>query len=257
VVDQLQEVFVDDWYFAANEDVTTAEYFGRWHQRRVFDRMTTLLRRVEAPSGDEAAVADSLPPGLAYDPPRSAPEEPASCAVVASGPHTEQNSIHDAFFTAITQAVHRVYIMTPYFIPDVSIMTALRTAVYRGVDVRVLLPMKIDVPLARLAARSYYRILLRAGVRIYEYAPCILHGKTIVIDDDLAVVGSANMDIRSFKLNFELSCFLRSRALARDLTDLFLKDLELSREITLPEMENRSRGAKLLEAAAHLISPLI
>ncbi|MEX0643540.1 MAG: cardiolipin synthase [Pirellulales bacterium] len=231
VVDQLQEVFADDWYFATGEDIMTAQHFGRWR---------------DLPQELSLHNADGTEP-----PPD------AQCDVVASGPHTPQNSAHDVIFVAITQAVRRVWIMTPYFIPDSDMLTALRTAVYRGVDVRVLLPEKIDQPIARLAARSYYEVLLQAGVKIYEYLPGVLHGKTMLFDDELSLVGSANMDIRSFKLNFEISCLVLSRSLAGQLAALFEKDLGQSREITLADMENRSRWAKLVESAAHLLSPMI
>jgi cardiolipin synthase len=220
-VDQIQEVFVDDWYFAVGEDVTKSKYFGRWQE--------TLASEKDSPA----------------------------CAVVASGPHTITNSLHDAFFIAITRANKRVWITTPYFIPDPAILTALRTAVYRGVDVRVLVPEQSDQRLVRLASRSYYPQLLESGVRIYEYIPAILHSKTILFDDELSVVGSANIDIRSFKLNFELSCFINDARLAQELAKLFEKDVKDSRTIKLADLEKRSLPAKLLEAAAHLFSPLL
>jgi cardiolipin synthase len=222
-VDQLQEVFVDDWFFALGEDVTKPRYFGHWQEA--------------------LAGADKKPT--------------AACAVVASGPHTTSNSIHDAVFIAITRANKRVWITTPYFIPDASILTALRTAVYRGVDVRVLAPEQTDARLVRLASRSYYPQLLESGVKIYEYKPAILHSKTILFDDELSAVGSANMDIRSFKLNFELNCFVNDGELARRLAGLFEKNLRDSRQIKLADLENRSLPAKLIESAAHLFSPLL
>jgi cardiolipin synthase len=231
VVDQLQEVFADDWYFATGEDIMTAQHFGRWRK---------------VPEGLAIRNADG-----------SEPPADAECDVIASGPHTPQNSAHDAIFVAITQAAQRVWIMVPYFIPDSDMLTALRTAVYRGVDVMLLLPLKIDQPIARLAARSYYEVLLQAGVRIYEYQPGILHGKAILFDDELSLVGSINMDIRSFKLNFEISCLVLSRTLAKQLAALFERDLRDSREITLADMENRSPVSKLVESAAHLLSPMI
>lgn len=235
-VDQLQEVFVDDWYFAAGEDITNKRYFGRWR-----DDESNSQERGEGGSelSDEAMSAD------------------ATCAIVASGPHTMNNSLHDALFISLTRARRRIYITTPYFIPDPSILTALRTAVYVGVDVRILLPEKSDAPLVRLAARSYYSSLLQAGVRLYEYQPAILHSKSLVIDDDISVVGSANMDLRSFKLNFEATCFVENRALAERLTEIFHRDLRSSREITLKEMADRTHWTKITEAAAHLFSPMM
>lgn len=231
-VDQLQEVFVDDWFFACGEDITSKRYFGKWRE-------------------DDAAAGESAEVNTGSD------GADATCAVVASGPHTANNSLHDALFISLTRARRRVYITTPYFIPDQAIMTALRTAVYRGVDVRVLLPGKSDAPWVRLAARSYYSHLLRAGVRLYEYQPTILHAKSVLFDDDVSVVGSANMDLRSFKLNFEATCFIQSRRLAARLAAVFQQDLRASREVTLKEMANRTRWAKVTEAAAHLFSPMM
>lgn len=223
VLDQLQEVFADDWYFATKRDFTSADYFGRW-------------RRRGAESHDGHAAA---------------------CGLILSGPQTEVNLTHEAFFLAITTAKNRIALTTPYFVPDQSILHALRAAVYRGVDVRLLVPEKSDAPLVRLAGRSYYPELLRSGVKIYEYHGCILHSKTGVFDDDRSFIGSANMDIRSFRLNFELSCFLKSRALCGELSAIFERDLEQSHEVTLESVQRNSYFSRLAESAAHLMSPLL
>jgi cardiolipin synthase len=245
-VDQLQEVFVDDWYFASGEDITNRRFFGQWREGQPEDKpIEATPQRSRKRGKRDGELADDR---MAAD---------AICAIVASGPHTMNNSLHDALFISLTRARKRIYITTPYFIPDSSIMTALRTAVYLGVDVRVLLPAKTDAPLVRLAARSYYSSLLQAGVRLYEYQPAILHSKSLLIDDDVSVVGSANMDLRSFKLNFEATCFVENRSLAARLADVFDSDLEQSREVTLEEMQNRTRWSKLTEAAAHLFSPMM
>jgi len=223
VVDQLQEVFAEDWYFAAREDFTGVEYFGGWRD------------------GDGAEVG---PPN-------------AMCGLVASGPHTELNLTHEAFFSAIGHAERRVYLTTPYLVPDQVILAALRTAVLRGVDVRILVPWENDEPLVRLASRSYYLELLRYGVRIFEYHGRMMHAKSAAIDDDLSFVGSANMDIRSFRLNFELNCFVKGAVLNRQMTEVFLRDLAHSREVTLEDIEQSSYVARLVEATAHLLSPLL
>jgi cardiolipin synthase len=243
-VDQLQEVFVDDWYFASGEDITNKRYFGKWRE----DEET--IRHEHAVENSDAAneVSEHVDQGDAELSPTAMAGD-AACAVVASG--------HDALFISLTHARKRIYITTPYFIPDPAILTALRTAVYLGVDVRILLPAKTDAPLVRLAARSYYSALLHAGVRLYEYQPSILHAKSLVIDDNLSVVGSANMDLRSFRLNFEATCFVESKSLAARLTEVFQRDLKSSREVTLKEMNNRTRWTKVTEAAAHLFSPMM
>lgn len=223
VVDQLQEVFTDDWHFAKGKEFELAEHFGRWAK---FDEEGT---------------------GYA----------PAVCGVVASGPHTELNMMHEAFFMAINAATQRIWLTTPYFIPDLTILAALRTAVFRGVDVRLLVPEQSDNRLVKMASRSYYPELLRSGVRIFEYADGILHAKTAVLDDDMSIVGSANVDIRSFRLNFELNCIVKNVALARRLAELFEQDMGHSREVTCESLERSSYVSRLCEAAAHLMSPLL
>ena len=160
-------------------------------------------------------------------------DDKAVCSILASGPHTPHNFTHDALFLSLAQAKRRVYITTPYLIPEESTFAALRTAVYRGVDVRLLVPSISDAWIVQWAGRSYYPDLLSAGIRLYEYLPTILHAKSVVIDDDLSIVGSANIDVRSFRLNFEASCLTRSKPLAHRLLDLF------SRISTQPRSDHR------------------
>lgn len=222
VVDQLQEVFADDWHFAAGENLTDRRYFGRWSPRQ---------------EGD--------------------PGDPATCAVLGSGPETEEMVLRDALFIAITEAQERIYITTPYFIPDPATLVALRTAVYRGVDVRILVPGMSDVKLVQLAARSYYEDLLEAGVKIYEYQPKMLHAKILLFDHKLSVLGSANLDNRSLKLNFEISVFLGSVEVNRRLCELFLGEIEESREVHLEDCVQSSHGARLKQALANLLGPLL
>jgi cardiolipin synthase len=217
-VDQLQEIFADDWYYATHEDLVEQDYFGQW--------------------------SETHEPG-------------AACATIASGPDSRYSPIHDAIFVAINQCKRRLYVMTPYFIPTRALQAALRAAVYRGVDVRILLPAKSDVMLVRYAARSYYADLLELGVRIYEYQPAMLHAKVTVFDDELVLVGSANLDSRSFRLNFEASTFVASRELNEEITNRFLSDLERSEEIDLVELQARHWASKLRDATAHLMSPLL
>lgn len=224
VIDQLQEIFIEDWYFATNEDLVNPKYFGAWTVR-------------ESESG-AANAAD------------------ASCAVIASGPDMKINATLEAFFMAINRANERIWVITPYFAPDPSILASLRSAVYRGVDVRLILPARSDVPLVRLAARSYYPILIEAGVRIFEFDGAVLHAKGIVFDKELSVLGSANFDVRSFRLNFEASCFIGSKRMNDRMSELFLADLKNSQEITAEDLKNQPLWLKITEAAVHLMSPL-
>ncbi len=227
VIDQLQETFAEDWFFATNREIVAPQIFCQWQ----------------------------TPEGLAKLP---APNDAhAVCSLLASGPHTPHNFTHDAMFLAITQAQQRIYITTPYLIPEESTLAALRTAVYRGVDVQVMVPAKNDVRLVQWAGRSYYPDLLGAGIRLFEFEPNILHAKSVIIDDDLSIVGSANIDVRSFRLNFEASCLARSKPLNQRLYDLFLSNLRQSHEVTHDDLRKHSYLAQLGDAAAHLLSPLL
>jgi cardiolipin synthase len=221
-VDQLQEVFAEDWYFSSGEDFADTDYFGQWR--------------------------DSPHPPRGHG---------AVCGIVPSGPHTEYNFTHEAFFIALNRAEKRIWITTPYFIPDQTIVAALRTAVFRGVDVRLLVPERSDHLLVDWASRSFYPVLLQAGVRIFHYSDGLMHAKTILLDDDLSIIGSANLDLRSFRLNFEISCFVESTALAGELQAMFERFVADSREISWEEIERASPVYRVLEAAAHLLSPLL
>jgi cardiolipin synthase len=190
--------------------------------------------------------------------PDTAPPLPGGCelAVVASGPDTEP-WIHDAFFVAITQAKRRILLVTPYFIPTPAFVTALRTASGRGVDVRVVLPSASDVMLVTWASRSYYRQLVQAGVRIFEYPGPMLHAKALVLDDELSSVGTANVDSRSYSLSFEVSCLIANEQLNRELSQWIADLVLVSREADLKALDRKGAPQKVLESAAHLLSPLL
>lgn len=144
----------------------------------------------------------------------------------------------------------RLWVTTPYFAPPIGALDILSDAVKRGVDVRLLLPGKSDVALIRHAAHGTYSKLLRAGVRIFEYQPAILHAKTMVVDGQIGVVGSANLDFRSLWLNAECNLLLFSHDTATALEDSFTHDLEHSEEITLAQWKLRSLKHRLLDATA-------
>ncbi|HEY5937344.1 MAG TPA: cardiolipin synthase, partial [Kofleriaceae bacterium] len=177
--------------------------------------------------------------------------------IVASGPDRDQMSIHRTFFTAFTRATSRLWVTTPYFVPDESTLTALCTAAQRRLDVRLVIPRRSDSRLVDLAARSYIPELVASGVQVYEYLPRFIHAKTIVIDDDLAVVGTANLDNRSFRLNFEVVALLFDRGINAELATAFETDLRESRRIEPAELDRKSFRRRLGEASARLLSPLL
>ncbi|NOZ87665.1 MAG: cardiolipin synthase [Deltaproteobacteria bacterium] len=177
--------------------------------------------------------------------------------IMASGPDMNWSAIHYLYFTAISTAEKNVRITTPYFVPDEPLLLALRTSSLRGIDVEILVPGKTDLPLVTFAGRSYYEDLLDVGVKIHEYQPRVLHAKVLTVDQRFAGLGSANMDIRSFQLNYEVGAFVHSKERAGQLDKQFEKDLLESKEVNLDAWNNRGFSRKLIESSARLLSPLL
>lgn len=177
--------------------------------------------------------------------------------VLPSGPDSSSTGIHESLFLAITAARHRVFLTSPYFVPDPSISMALRTAAGRGVDVRILLPSRSDLPVVQAAGRSYYPELLHAGVSIFEYASGFVHAKTLVVDGLVSSIGSANMDIRSFRLNFELNVICCDQELAATLEQSFLRDQRQALKVDLRAFQHRPVAQAFGENVARLLSPLL
>lgn len=173
--------------------------------------------------------------------------------IVKSGP---DETILELIFSLIVSAKKRVYIESPYFIPDPGILLALKTAVMRGVDVRVIIPGVPDNKLVYCASLSYAQELLQAGVRFYRYQKGFLHAK-VMISDDLACSGSANMDMRSFCGQFEINAVFFDGKVVDRLVQDFYRDLDVSKEIMLAEFEKRSRIQKMNEVFARLFSALL
>ncbi|MBU5256181.1 cardiolipin synthase [Tissierella praeacuta] len=177
--------------------------------------------------------------------------------IVSSGPDSKWPSIKDGYLKMITNAKEKVYIETPYFIPDDSIFEALKLAGLSGLDVRVMIPCKPDHPFVYWASMSYIGELLQAGVKFYTYENGFLHSKVVLMDDFVSSVGTANLDIRSFKLNFEVNAFLYDESINLKLTDRFLDDLQYCKEITIEEYNNRSNIVKIKESFSRLLSPIL
>ena len=176
--------------------------------------------------------------------------------VLGSGPDSPWESIHRLHVGAIHEARKRVWLATPYFVPGEAALMALTSAALGGLDVRVLVPRRSDSLVVTLAARSYFDKLLAAGVRVYEYGPRMLHTKALLVDDDLALVGSANFDARSFSLNFEVCMLLRDHGVAAGLAQLFETDLAKAPRVRA-DRPQPLWSVRLPEAAARLLSPLL
>jgi cardiolipin synthase len=214
---ELQRVFFQDWAFATNEPIDPREYFPR----------------------------DPVPRGEAM------------VAIVPSGPDTRTEAIHRLFFGAIVGAQQEVAITTPYFVPTESLLVAMELAAMRGVEVKLVLPGRSNHRVTFHAGRTFYSQLLEAGVEILEYEPGIVHAKTLVADSHVALVGSANMDLRSFRLNFEVHALVHDATTAARLRGEFAADAAKSRRVELAEWRARRWTLRVKEGAARLVSPLL
>ncbi|MET0756058.1 MAG: cardiolipin synthase [Pseudoxanthomonas sp.] len=220
VVRSVQLVFVEDWAYATG-------------QKRADFEGTTLWQATEPAVQGGTAVQ-----------------------VLVSGPDSSWEAIHRLHVAAIHEARARVWLVTPYFVPGEAARMALTSAALGGVDVRLVVPKLSDSRLVTFAARSYFDELLAAGVKVYEYGPRLLHTKALLCDDDVAIIGSANFDHRSFRLNFEISLLFRDRGIAGTLAQLMEGEIAASEPVR--DLRNRSLWRnRLPEALARLMSPLL
>ncbi|WP_147653305.1 cardiolipin synthase [Vulcaniibacterium gelatinicum] len=203
---------------------------------------------------EDWAYATGRPPLLLpHPPPRPGP---VAAQVLVSGPDSPWEPIHRLHVGAIHAARRRVWLVTPYFVPGEAAMMALTSAALGGLDVRLLVPRRCDSLLVTYAARSYFDDLLAAGVKVYEYGPRLLHTKALLCDDDLAIVGSANFDHRSFRLNFEVSVLFHDHGVAGALARLIEGEFRHAPRVR----EDRPRPlwtVRLPEALARLVSPVL
>jgi cardiolipin synthase len=179
-----------------------------------------------------------------------------SLQITSSGPDSDWASIMQAFFAAITRARKHIYISTPYFVPNESILTALKTASLSGVDVRIVLPGKSDSTVVYWSSLSYVSELLDAGIKVYLFQNGFNHSKILMIDSNFASVGSANMDIRSFEDNFEVLAMIYDQELTLSLEKQFLRDIRKSKQVNALKWKQRSNVQNFKESLARIFSPL-
>jgi cardiolipin synthase len=215
-VADLQQIFLEDWDFAAGEALHDPKY---------------------------------------YDAPTHAGPYPAQ--VIDSGPDRALKSIREMYFAAILRAKRRVWIASPYFVPDAGLRDALRLAGFQGVDVRLLCQFKPDKFIPQYAARYYWTEMLEAGVKIYQYTRGMMHSKVVIADDAFASVGTANLDNRSLSLNFEVNCQIYSREAVAELEAAFLRDLEHAVRLDKEVYAKRPFPGRLLENTCRLMSPVL
>ncbi|WIV12622.1 cardiolipin synthase [Proteiniborus sp. MB09-C3] len=177
--------------------------------------------------------------------------------IVSSGPDSEQEQIKIGYIKMIASARESIYIQTPYFVPDQSILEALKIASLSGVDVKIMIPNKPDHMFVYWASYSYIGELLDSGIKAYTYENGFIHAKTIVVDGKIASVGTANIDVRSFKLNFEVNAFIYDTKTSTRLKEIFENDLKVCNEITIEEYKKRSKVIIFKESISRLLSPVL
>lgn len=224
----LQAIFLEDWLAARATD--------RPEDPAVARELAALLERPSAHS--RGPMLQIVPSG---------PDLPFIDAIAAQ------------FTAAIASAQERCWIATPYFVPDEPLSLALKTAALRGCDLRLLVPLprNSDLALVSLAGASYYDELLAAGCRIYEYLPGMLHAKYLLVDDRMAAIGSANMDVRSFYLNYEVTALFYDRRVTLDLAEVFAHELARALEVRPESRRHLPLHRRLGEGFGRLLSPLL
>ncbi|MDC3425751.1 cardiolipin synthase [Aquibacillus sp. 3ASR75-11] len=188
---------------------------------------------------------------------KAEPSGDVGIQIVSSGPDSEWEQIKNGYIKMILSAKEYVYIQTPYYIPDDSLADAIKIAVLSGVDVKIMIPSKPDHPFVYWATLSNIGELLNAGASVFIYQNGFLHAKTLVVDGKIASVGTANIDVRSFRLNFEVNAFLYDHKVAQQLTDRFKEDILLSSQLTEKLYRKRSSWIKMKESISRLISPIL
>ncbi|MEG2602267.1 MAG: cardiolipin synthase, partial [Carnobacterium sp.] len=177
--------------------------------------------------------------------------------IVSSGPDSEQQQIKKGYIKMISMAKKSIYIQSPYFIPDDSVLDAISIAAMSGIDVRIMIPNKPDHPFVYRATTYYAGEMVAAGAKVYIYDNGFLHAKTMVIDGEIASVGTANLDFRSFKLNFEVNAFVYDPVVAMELKAIYEKDMEECYLLTKEILANQSRWMKFKQEFSRLLSPIL
>ena len=216
----LQAVFMVDWYNAVQENLFSADYFP--------------------PEGTEPSEGE------------------VPVQILTSGPDSQWAAIRQLYFAMIVSAQHHVYLQSPYFILDASIAEALRAAALSGVEVKVMLTARASGdPVPGWAGNTFILDVIDAGVEVFLYEKGYLHAKTISIDSEVCSIGSTNIDIRSFSINYEINAVLYDAGLAQELEAAFQRDLAYCTRFDLDEYRNRATAVRFRDSAARLLSPLL
>jgi len=235
--------FIMDWNFASDDKMSILpSYFMAGGI--IEDLNKEKSKAGEANMRISEAVSNNNPAG-------------SRVTIISSGPDTRYPNVLHAFCQMIMGAKKSIYIQTPYFVPDDALFTCIRIAALSGIDVRIMYPANPDHPFVYWASSSFIGELMCAGVKGYAYTKGFLHSKTVMVDSKICAVGTANMDVRSFKINFETHAFIDDETVTKELEDAFFKDVADSRELTLDGYIRRPRRIKVRESVSRLFSPLL
>jgi cardiolipin synthase len=190
---------------------------------------------------------------------RAARRQPEGCSalVISSGPADNLETASLMFVHAINSAQHRAWLVSPYFVPDESVLSALQLAALRGVDVRILIPQRSDNLLVHLASCSYLEAITTAGIRVFRYTEGFLHQKVMLIDQRLAAVGTANLDNRSFRLNFEITALIADAEFCAQMQRMLERDFAASEQVTETHIATQSRFFTVTARLARLLAPVL
>jgi cardiolipin synthase len=243
-----------------DEYVGKNKYFGFWRDThlRLQGPAVVDLQRIFVE--DWSFASGETLPGQGTDDPYFTAKSaggPYPVQVIDSGPDRDLKTIREVTFAAILKAQKRVWIASPYFVPDAGLLDALRLAAYHGLDVRLLGQNRPDKRAPQFAARYYWGQVLQSGVEVYQYTKGMMHSKVMLIDDDFASVGTANLDNRSMFLNFEVNCLLYSPQAVKILEASFLADFGNAIKLEKSVYAQRPLAGRLLENACRLLSPIL
>lgn len=180
-----------------------------------------------------------------------------SIQVVSSGPNYEFRTLRDSFLKLIQSAKNSICIQTPYFVPDDSLLDALKTAILSGVDIKIMIPNRGDHLFVYWVNQFYVGELLRNGATVYRYEKGFLHSKVIVVDNEVVSIGTCNFDYRSFFLNFEINVNIYEKTVATNFKNQFYRDINDSKKLELEDFEQRSIFARVKESILRLLSPIL
>ena len=236
-----------------DEYLGRSKKFGLWRDTHL-EMRGPIVQAVQMVFLEDWFWATDKVPDLSWD---EGPEEADQiAAIIPTGPADPADSWQLVVAEAANSARDRLWIASPYFVPDEGVLTALQTAALRGVDVRIMIPERADHLLVWLSAFSYYELTIPFGVGIYRYRKGFLHQKVMLIDERLAAVGTANLDNRSFRLNFEITAFSNDDRFVLEVADMLRADFKQSKRVHIGHFKGRPLWFRLACRAARLLAPI-